>query len=144
MSLELLLLVGNTFNSLLPDPKYWLFHPEIYPAIKDDRNPDDIDLPGGCIYHYYPGGMIAYHRVNGRLRIHPHILPAYRNQAKRYVMDSIEKIGEEVECFIPECFRHVRIFAGQCGFKVVSIVPDAYLREGVFYSSTLMVRLWAL
>ena len=122
------------------DPKYWLFHPDIYPAIKDDRNPDDIDIPESCIFHYYEGGMIAYHRVGERWRVHPHIHPKYRHLAKFYVLDSLSKIDGEVECSIPVCFRHVKIFALQCGGKVIGTIAHNYQRDGIFYDSILMVK----
>ena len=121
------------------NPKYWIYHPDIYPETKDDRNPDDIEIPEGCIFHYYGVGMIGY--VPGkRMSVHIHILPKYRKDAKQIALDSLSKIDGEVETIIPVCFKHIKIFALRCGFKVEKIIKNDYLRNGRWYDSTLMVR----
>lgn len=122
------------------NPKYWLFHADIYPQIKDDKHPDDIEIPEGCIFHYYGMGMIAYTPSGDCMSIHPCILPQYRKYAKRIVLDSLSKIEGKVEALIPVYFRHVKIFALQCGFKVEKTIKHNYLREGKWYDSILMVR----
>ena len=121
-------------------PKYWLFHPDIYPQIKDDRHPDDIEIPDGCIFHYYGMGMVAYTPSDDRMMIHPHILPKYRKYAKQICLDSLSKMNVEIEALIPTCFRKNKIFAYQCGFKVEKIIKHNYLREKKWYDSILMVK----
>lgn len=57
-------------------------------------------------------------------------------------MDSINKVGQDIECLIPECYRNAKILALQCGGKVVGKVDNDYLHNGKWYNSIMMVRKW--
>lgn len=122
------------------DPKYWIFHPDIYPNIKDDRFPNDVDIPDNTIFHYYDEGMVSYFPMGNRLRMHPIVLPEHRRHSFRIVRDSLSRIEGEIEVLIPNYFIHLKRAAQLCGFKVEKTIKNQFLKNGKWYDSTVLVK----
>lgn len=129
-----------------------IFHPSVYPAIKDDRFPIDppefipVDSPA-THYSISTGrdviGIASFYEIEpGVAMFHPIILPMYRKgllpiKAVKLALHHAPS-GCRVMCEIPEIFRNVHLFALQCGFKDVGFDPDSFLKNGEWFGSYVM------
>lgn len=127
-----------------------LSHPDIWPAITIDSEPDpekfdfSIYLRWKAIIGYVdekPMAVMFYHALNDGQQLHIHVLPDYRKQyAREFAEKALAWASYPLYAEIPDEFPNVQKFAASFGFEPVSIFHSPYKRHGENYKVTRFAR----
>jgi RimJ/RimL family protein N-acetyltransferase len=126
--------------------------PVVWETISEDgMEPDDfvIDVEGECWLSAQCQGQVIgvfnLHGVNGvTVQIHPMVLPEFRgilgyNAGRKVIEWVFENTHyERIQCFVPEIYRNVILYALSCGMAKEAKMRRSFLKNGIIHDMTLL------
>ena len=121
-------------------------HPSVYGRVTDDSSPEAevLEFPhlNVALAGYVGNKIASLYVVDPFTReMHFMVLDSFRGHARKLLEKSFNYYGKSVHCIIPLYYHDVIKFAINSGFKIVNMVDNYRLIQGMYFKGVILERM---